>query len=40
MGRNSDTVLARNNGFVPGGAWLTPKIAPAQYMKIGAQFNC
>jgi len=34
---NSDTVLAYNNSFVPGGAWLTPtRIASARYMKIGA----
>jgi hypothetical protein len=37
---NSDTVLAFNNSFVPGGAWLTPtRIAPARYMKVGAQFD-
>ena len=37
---NSDTVLAFNNSFVPGGAWLTPtRIASARYMKIGAQFD-
>jgi len=37
---NSDTVLAFNNSFVPGGAWLTPtRIASARYMKLGAQFE-
>jgi hypothetical protein len=37
---NSDTVLTYNNGFVPGGAWLTPtRIATARYMKVGAQFD-
>jgi hypothetical protein len=37
---NSDTVLAFNNSFVPGGAWLTPtRIAPARYLKLGAQFD-
>ena len=37
---NSDTVLAFNNSFVPGGAWLTPtRIASARYMKIGVQFD-
>ena len=37
---NSDTVLAYNNSFVPGGAWLTPtRIATARYMKLGAQFD-
>jgi hypothetical protein len=37
---NSDTVLAYNNSFVPGGAWLTPtRIASARYMKIGAGFD-
>jgi hypothetical protein len=37
---NSDTVLTYNNGFVPGGAWLTPtRIATARYMKIGGQFD-
>jgi hypothetical protein len=37
---NADTVLAFNNSFVPGGAWLTPtRIASARYMKIGAQFD-
>ena len=37
---NSDTVLAYNNSFVPGGAWLTPtRIASARYMKIGGQFD-
>jgi hypothetical protein len=37
---NSDTVLAFNNSFVPGGAWLTPtRIASARYMKVGAQFD-
>jgi hypothetical protein len=37
---NSDTVLAYNNSFVPGGTWLTPtRIASARYMKIGAQFD-
>src|SRR4030095_12406304 len=37
---NSDTVLAYNNAFVPGGTWLTPtRIASARYMKIGAGFD-
>jgi hypothetical protein len=37
---NSDTVLAFNNSFVPGGAWLTPtRIAPARYVKIGGQLD-
>ena len=37
---NSDTVLSYNNGFVPGGTWLTPtRIASARYMKLGAQFE-
>ncbi|MEP7304889.1 MAG: carboxypeptidase-like regulatory domain-containing protein [Acidobacteriota bacterium] len=37
---NSDVVLAYNNSFVPGGAWLTPtRIASARYMKLGAQFD-
>ena len=37
---NSDTVLAYNNSFVPGGTWLTPtRIASARYMKIGGQFD-
>jgi hypothetical protein len=37
---NADTVLAYNNSFVPGGAWLTPtRIASARYMKLGAQFD-
>ena len=37
---NSDTVLAYNNSFVPGGAWLTPtRIANPRYMKLGAQFD-
>jgi hypothetical protein len=37
---NSDTVLAFNNSFVPGGAWLTPtRIAAPRYMKVGAQFD-
>lgn len=37
---NSDVVLAFNNSFVPGGAWLTPtRIASPRYMKIGAQFD-
>jgi hypothetical protein len=37
---NSDTVLAYNNAFVPGGTWLTPtRIATARYMKLGAQFD-
>jgi hypothetical protein len=37
---NSDVVLAFNNSFVPGGAWLTPtRIAAARYMKLGAQFD-
>jgi hypothetical protein len=37
---NSDTVLAYNNSFVPGGAWLTPtRIAAARYMKLGAMFE-
>jgi hypothetical protein len=37
---NADTVLAQNNGFVPGGTWLTPtRIASPRYMKVGAQFD-
>jgi hypothetical protein len=37
---NSDTVITYNNGFVPGGSWLTPtRISPARYMKIGGQFD-
>jgi len=37
---NSDTVLTFNNGFTPGGAWLTPtRIATARYMKLGAGFD-
>jgi hypothetical protein len=37
---NADTVLAFNNSFVPGGAWLTPtRIASPRYMKVGAQFD-
>jgi hypothetical protein len=37
---NSDVVLAFNNAFVPGGAWLTPtRIASPRYMKVGAQFD-
>ena len=37
---NSDTVITFNNSFVPGGPWLTPtRIAPARYMKVGAQFD-
>jgi hypothetical protein len=37
---NTDVVLAFNNGFVPGGTWLTPtRIASPRYMKVGAQFD-
>jgi hypothetical protein len=37
---NTDVVLAQNNTFVPGGAWLTPtRIQPARYMKISGQFD-
>jgi hypothetical protein len=37
---NTDVVLTYNNGFVPGGAWLTPTtIVPARYIKVGAQVD-
>ncbi len=37
---NSDVVLAFNNSFVPGGAWLTPtRLASPRYMKVGAQLD-
>jgi hypothetical protein len=37
---NTDTPITFNNGFVPGGAWLTPtRIATARYMKLGAMLE-
>ena len=37
---NTDAVLAVNNAFVPGGAWLTPtRIAPARYFKFSGSFD-
>jgi hypothetical protein len=37
---NTDVVVAFNQGFVPGGAWLTPtQIQPARYIKVGGQFD-
>ena len=37
---NTDVVTTYNQGFVPGGAWLTPTaILPARYARIGAQID-
>ena len=37
---NTDVVTSYNQGFVPGGAWLTPTgIQPARYVKANVQFD-
>jgi hypothetical protein len=37
---NTDVVMSYNQGFVPGGSWLTPTgIQPARYVKANVQFD-